>query len=98
MPGILEGEGAVSLERRQTGEQLTRLVVCAVIAVAVVYAAEKLCEGKSYPLWETYGSVLMENKVQTIAVLTAVLYGLSLALLPEKRLDKDVQEEDFTPC
>lgn len=86
------------MERRQTGEQLTRLVVCAVIAVAAVYATEKLCEGKSYPLWEKYGSVLTESKVQTIAVLTAVLYGLSLALLPEKKLDETVQEEDFTPC
>lgn len=86
------------MERRQTGEQLTRLVVCAVIAVAAVYAGEKLCEGKSYPLWEKYGSTLTENKVQTVAVLTAVLYGLSLALLPEKKLGEAVQEDGFTQC
>lgn len=86
------------MERRQTGEQLTRLAVCAVIAVAAVYAGEKLCEGKSYPLWEKYGSTLTENKAQTVAVLTALLYGLSLALWPEKKLDEAAQENDFTPC
>lgn len=63
----------------------TRLALCAVVAVAVVYAGEKLCEGKHWPLWEKYGPWVLDNKVQAIAVLAAVLYGASLALWPVEK-------------
>lgn len=79
-------------------QTMTRLAVCAVIAVAVVYAAEKLCQGKDWPLWEKYGPWILENKVQTIAVLAAVLYGASLAFWPEERLLSGEEVEGFEPC
>lgn len=83
------------------GELMTRLAVCVVIAIAVVYAAEKLCTGKGYPLWEKYGPWLMDNKVQAIAVAAAVLYGASLAFFPEgeRPFAPPPEEEDgFSPC
>ena len=36
---------------RKNTDSMTRLALCAVVAVAAVYAAEKLCEGKRWPLW-----------------------------------------------
>lgn len=79
---------------------MTRLAVCVVIAVAAVYAAEKLLEGKEYPLWKKYGPWLAENKVQAIAVAAAVLYGASLAFWPkEKAPPAPLPEDDgFSPC
>ena len=80
-------------------DTMARLAVCAVIAVGIVYGAEKLCEGKNYPLWEKYGPWLKANKVQAIAVAAAVLYGASLALWPQEgRPEKAPLEEEFTPC
>ena len=75
---------------------MTRLAVCAVVAVAAVYAAEKLCDGKGFSLWEKYGPWIMENKVQAIAVVAAVLYGASLALWPEEKYNP--VEDGYTPC
>lgn len=91
------------MELKQSGgDQMTRLAACAVVAVGLVYAAEKLCDGKHYPLWEKYGPWLMENKVQAIAVAAAVLYGVSLALWPEGKGPKQGTdsgpEENYTPC
>ena len=75
---------------------LTRLAVCVVVAVAAVYAAEKLCQGKHFSLWEKYGPWILDNKVQAIAVVAAVLYGASLALWPEDKYSP--QEDGYTPC
>lgn len=80
-----------------SGERTTRLAVCVVIGVAVVYAAEKLCEGKDIPLWEKYGPWITENRIQAIAVLSAVLYGISLALWSEEK-PPAVPEEGYSPC
>lgn len=77
---------------------MTRLAVCVVIAVAAVYAAQKLFQGKNIPLWEKYGPWLLDNKVQAIAVAAAVLYGLSLALWPEKGGAAPFEEDGFSPC
>ena len=71
-------------DKTQTGELVSRLAICAVAATALVYALEKLCAGKGFPLWEKYGPWLVENKIQAIAIVAAVLYGASLALLPQK--------------
>lgn len=87
------------MERKQAGGPLTRLIVCAVAAAVVVYAVEKLCDGKDIPLWESYGDKVKENKTQAIAVVAVALYGLSLAIWPEERtLSEAEQENDFTPC
>lgn len=64
---------------------MARLAVCVVVALAVLYAAEKLLEGKDIPLWNRYGPWLRDNKTQAVAILAAVLYGASLALWPEEK-------------
>jgi len=88
------------MELKQAGgDQMARLAVCVVVSVAVVYAAEKLCEGKGYPLWEKYGPWLKDNKVQAIAIAAAVLYGASLALWPEGLPGSTAPKDDgFEPC
>ena len=68
-------------------DTMTRLAICAVVAAAAVYAGEKLCEGKHWPLWEKYGPWILENKVQ---------YGVSLALWPEEKRPEVV--EGFEAC
>ena len=88
-------------QNKPGGDSLTRLAVCVVIGVAVIYAAEKLCEGRHFPLWDKYGPWILENKVQAIAVLAAVLYGASLALWPEglPGTGKAAGNDDgFEPC
>ena len=41
----------------------------------------------------------MENRVQSIAILAAVLYGASLALWPEeKKTIEGTATEGFEPC
>ena len=77
-------------------DTLTRLGVCVVVSVALLYGAEALLDGKSIPLWEKYGPWILENKVQAIAVLAAVLYGVSLALWPEEKKPEVV--EGFEAC
>ncbi|MBP3521192.1 MAG: hypothetical protein J6J87_07600 [Oscillospiraceae bacterium] len=71
---------------------MTRLAVCVVVALAVLYAAESLLEGKDIPLWNRYGPWIRDNKVQAVAVLAAVLYGASLALWPEEKKGPDGYE------
>ena len=79
-------------------DTLARLAVCVVVAVSVIYAVEKLCEGKNIPLWEKYGPWLKDNKLQAISIAAAVLYGASLALWPEALAEKPPEAEDYTPC
>lgn len=74
---------------------LTRLAVCAVVATAAVVAAEKLCAGKGWPLWDKYGGWLIENRVQSIAILAAALYGVWLALAPS---GSKGEEDGFSRC
>ncbi len=83
-------------QSRKPADPMTRLALCAVVAVAAVYAAEKLCQGKHWPLWDKYGPWILENKVQAIAILAAVLYGASLALWPDPPEKK--ADDGFTPC
>ena len=87
------------MERGQAGgDQMARLAVCVVVSIAAVYAVEKLCEGKGYPLWEKYGPWIKENRVQAIAIAAAALYGAALALWPPSGGKEAAGEEEFTPC
>lgn len=96
----MKGEEEIALHEREIKrtDSMTRLALCAVVAVAAVYAGEKLCEGKHWPLWEKYGPWILENRVQAIAILAAVLYGASLALWPEEKRPAEDLEEGFEPC
>ncbi len=81
------------------GEGMTRLALCAVVGIGVIYAAEKLCQGKDFPLWQKYGPWITQNRVQAIAIVAAVLYGVSLALWPEgEQPPKPAPDDGFTPC
>lgn len=80
----------------EQGDTMTRLALCAVIAVGAVYAAEKLFDGNHSPLWEKYGPWVKENKLQAIAIGAAVLYAVSLALWPQ--LPESKADDGFTPC
>ena len=80
-------------------DTLTRLGVCVVVSVALLYGAEALLDGKSIPLWEKYGPWILDNKLQTIAILAAVLYTVILAVWPEGESTIEGQAtEDFEPC
>lgn len=96
----MKGEEEILLREHEgkSAEPMTRLALCAVIAVAAVYAVEKLCEGKHWPLWDKYGPWILENRVQAIAILAAVLYGASLALWPMEKKPHTDPEEGFEPC
>lgn len=80
---------------KKGGDLLTRLAICVVVALAVLYAAEKLLEGKDIPLWNKYSPWLKDNKTQAVAILAAVLYGASLALWPEHPKSPG---EGYEPC
>lgn len=80
----------------EQSDAMTRLALCAVIAVGAVCAAETLFDGKHYPLWDKYGPWMKENKLQAIAIGAAVLYAVSLALWPPLPEKKD--DDGFTPC
>ncbi len=83
----------------EKGDLMTRLAVCAVIGIGIVYAAEQFCAGKHIPLWEKYGPWVTENKVQAVAIVAAVLYGVSLALWPEEgQTPPAAKDTGFTPC
>ena len=58
-----------------------RLGLCAAAALAVWYGADRAAHIHA-PFGERYGPVLSENKTQIIAVIAALLFGLSLFLRP----------------
>ena len=82
---------------KKGGDLMTRLAICVVVALAVLYAAEKLLEGKDIPLWNKYSPWLKDNKTQAVAILAAVLYGASLALWPEEKKNEG-PGEGYSPC
>lgn len=81
-------------DKQQT---VTRLALCVVIAVVLYVAADKL--GDRIELLERCKPWLERNKIQAIAILAAVLFGLSLVLLPLPRSEDAVPPpEDADPC
>ena len=76
-----------------------RLGLCVVVALALYQAGEKLCTVLGLPYWEQYRPWLEKNKVQALAVVTAVLFGLSLVVVPLERQGPSVlSSEAFIPC
>ena len=74
-------------------ETLTRLAVCVIAALILYSSAKPLCSAPKLPLWEEYRPWLEKNRIQAIAVVSAVLFGLSLALFP-----LEAKEEESPPC
>ena len=77
------------LEKSQT---LTRLALCGALAVGLYAAAVKL------PPLEPYRPWLEEHKMEAIAVAAAVLFGLSLLLLPLEREETPDGSPECDPC
>ncbi len=78
---------------------ITRLAICLVVASALYFGGIWLCGHRDIPLWETHRPWLEENKVQAIAVMAAVLFGVSLFLAPlEEEGETCPVEEIFEPC
>ncbi|MEG1858198.1 MAG: hypothetical protein RR216_05615, partial [Pseudoflavonifractor sp.] len=61
-------------------ETMTRLACCVVAALALYYAADQW--GDKLPFVAQHSAWLAENKVEAIAIAAAVLYGISMVLLP----------------
>ncbi len=85
------------MEILKQSDAMTRLAICAVLATGAVYAGEKLCAGKHFPLWEKYGPWITANRVQAIAILAAVLYALITALTAQGETEKQAPEGGFEP-
>lgn len=85
------------METLKQSDAMTRLAICAVVAAAAVYAGEKLCQGKGFPLWEKYGPWILSNKVQAIVILAAALYALMSALFPPEKGERPAVGETFEP-
>ena len=87
--------------KQEKPQTLARLALCVIIAAAVYAAADKF--GDKLPLPERCRPWLEKNKVQAIAVLAAVLFGLSLIILPSPRQAQTVpppepHESCCDPC
>ncbi len=63
-------------------ELLTRIAVCAVAAIILYYILDETSEKVHLDILVKYRPWLKENKVQAIAVIAAVLFGLSMAMWP----------------
>ncbi|MPM55802.1 hypothetical protein SDC9_102599 [bioreactor metagenome] len=63
-------------------ELLTRIAVCVVAALVLYYILDEASEKVHLDILVKYRPWLKENKVQAIAVIAAVLFGLSLAMWP----------------
>jgi len=63
-------------------ELLTRISVCVVAALVLYYILDEASEKVHLDILMRYRAWLKDNKVQAIAVIAAVLFGLSLALWP----------------
>lgn len=84
----------------------TRLAICVVAALILYYGGEKICKMLKLSLWEQFRPWLEKNKIQAVATVAAVLFGISLAIFPlesKKPLPEgdgcDLGPDDgYTPC
>ena len=76
-------------------EMVTRLACCVVAALILYYAVEKYAGKLNIPLLDQYRPWLEQNKIQAIAIVAAVLFGVSLAVFP---LEKPAPEIPPEPC
>lgn len=73
---------------------MTRIAICVVAALLLYGAAEKLADSGKLNIPEKYLCWFRDNKMQAIAVIAAVLYGVSLAMWPLEK--KELPCDD--PC
>lgn len=87
----------LSDEKDEKQETITRLAICVVIALILYYGAEPLCTTLKLPFWEQYKPWLEKNHIQAIAVVAAILFGISLAVFPLKEVPISAPD-GFGPC
>lgn len=76
-------------------EMITRLAICVVAALILYYAVTEFGGKLKIALLDQYRPWLVENKIQAIAVVAAVLFGASLAVFPlEQGKGPQVIEDD----
>ncbi len=73
-------------------ELLTRIAVCVVAALILYYAGEKNFRSVPFELLEKYKPWLEENKIQAVAIVAAVIFGISMAAFP---LPAEQKEEEL---
>ena len=73
---------------------LTRIAYCAAAALVIYYAGNSVSEQYHFRMLEKYRPWMEENKIQAIAVISAVLFGVSLALFSIPQEEKPL-EPDF---
>lgn len=88
----------MTTELHAKGDTLIRLGICFGLSLALYYGGEKLCTAHEIPLWERHRPWLEENRVQSIATLTALLFGISLVLLPSQKEEEPEPLSDYEPC
>lgn len=92
-------------ENQEKQEMVTRLAICVVAALILYYGGEKACTAFQLPYWEQYRPWLEKNRIQAVAVVAAVLFGVSLAVIPLKGKTAEAnapgqgpEMEGFTAC
>lgn len=75
-------------------ELLKRIAYCVAAALVVYYAGDSISEQFHFQLLDKYHPWVKENKIQSIAVISAVFFGISLALFPIPQENK-LNEPDF---
>lgn len=70
------------LENLEHKDTLTRLACCVVIALILCYGAEHLSGTLHLELLERYLPWLEQNRIQAVAVVAAILFGISLVVFP----------------
>jgi len=75
-------------------ELLTRIAICVVAALMIYYVGDKISSQFQFGLWEKYRPWLEENKIQAVAVVAAILFGVSMAAFPLPSEQKE-EEPDY---
>lgn len=95
------------MELKQDKQALaTRLALCVAAALVLYYGGEKICTMMKLTIWEQYRPWLEKNKIQAVATVAAVLFGISLAIFPleeKKPLPGEAEcppgpGDGFEPC
>lgn len=75
----------------------SRAAICAAAAWVLYRSGGPICAALKLTLWEEHRPWLEKNKVQAVAIVAAVLFGLSLALFPVGE-EVPPPPEGFCPC
>lgn len=76
-------------------ETVTRLACCVMVALILYYALEKYGGKLNIPLLDQYRPWLTQNKAQAVAIVAAVIFGLSLAAFPLEKKGPEVIPDPF---